>query len=1445
MALCNQLEKLETNPAATTIILQGATTELFSLGTDIERIGMLIQGKGIYEKADGQVRKLVLDYVREQYRLHHLIATYSKPIVTTMHGETRGSAWALAQHSNYNYASNNTRISLPEIHHHVTPIGGASYYLSRLSNGVGMWAALTGSEIKGVDAYWSGMASLYGSISDLRQLLPKEIGLVSANYNTSIDLHNDPIYQKAWKTLRDFRAENKLGYIQSNLSEDVSKEVFEEYVRLKRWYAYLVTGDKASAEIARSEDRFATEETGDLFDLNQGLEVHGGRGLGSGGSDHPGSYDRQPSFIAAERRARIGAVSAHAAAVFRGDEKDGLSKAPSPEMKRQLELIKKCFGGDAISGLNGTTTVKVSVTNTDSPSASSTSNATTLRLQHLAKLKSLGSTNIPGTWDTTLKMPIEKHIRESIAHLEFDRTDLENPVNISSSITIPSPSSSPSSPLQINSLESTNEVRGMTIAVREGVEMTWPTGQVSDQVVESILNRVFGAFPTIEGASSQALSAFKLHAEKRKLLLKVAVARVTASLHGLSPYSLTNDVWITTGRRLNRKLPLPGNGQPIIGPSGFTIPKVEETDVLEESGPHAPGGVFPMNPRLRTDPDGLYYDYRVDEDFWWPFTQGRWQGDVAFAGHADNLPIRPVNITSLVSAPVNYSDGAAISVSVLRNELLRLLNVSSRAGVDSIKSYINETAKYSDIAKNATKGDTSASASIMKLREETFGRDGLRVVSKRLNYLRKEEDGIEGSEEGGINNEFDVTIPGDQARRATTYVAWPQLSRILHNIRVTIYEGLCAQAFKTEVAVERRPSPQIIDELASLAVDTPWGLQALRSKAEETSSASTTLSSTDPAVQHARTLLNTWLSILRGAQPSKDEGIGPRFDPTAPFARLPAVRLDGNQKAELSKLTQEFAKWEAAAIGSLAGGAYVESIPGTTKGTNSPRYSLASTIDASTGVSRLTLVRTDIPSTTTTSTITATGTGSTGSSTSPKGVNRRTQPSTSIADMDIGEISKRLTDIRHQLHWRQDSFRGLPGSDSPTLSMMQQDNTARELRTTGTVDFGSIGRGTTSSASSTGQITGKPKIILDEQPIPDEVTSTKMERTSTSGPVWWDFDVVLKAFTDTTGHSVVGMFGLPATGNTLAAGAIVVDHFRKEADGRISLPQASSVTEIQQRLTDASNRKNGEDSATARLAGETLQTMNKVPTKVLERTRSIIAAAASQPLEECMKMEFRALARLFGLAPSSASLWDPIETVTSKTTKQKTSKTEKDKSIKNLHFTNRSAMRTHHEREQEQSQWERSLEAYLASGEGSGMFGDLFRRRYVYFKNPLGSQAFGETAHGILKEEAQAALKLGDRSAMAIAQDMVSTSPGSGTSSSRSGWSSRSRDQDMSDERVEGVAAQVAARRAIQYLGKGIIKVDENSSDETTTEGAQLTSIEETRFRSLAEGKSNIPTFLR
>jgi hypothetical protein len=1028
----------------------------------------------------------------------------------------------------------------------------------------------------------------------------------------------------------------------------------------------------------------------------------------------------------------------------------------------------------------------------------------------------------------------------------------------------------------------------MAKAVRDSLPAAFPAGTLDDRSADAVVAQVFGGGPKSAAGGDPSDPTRHLQevlARKRRLLLQVAVGRVAATVQGRSPYALVPRALVISARRLNRR-PLLRSSEGIPGPWNFTVPGVEDTLVLDEAGPYAPGGTFPHTPRLHSDPEGLFYDFR-EEDMWWPFTRGRWQGDVALGGSNDNLPIRPQNLDSLLPAPVNVADGAGAALAALRSEALRLLHVASRAGVEGLKAYTAEASRIARASTAAAKGDAAAAAAVAKVRETALGgADGLRAVSRRLARLRRDEDGIEGPEERGIGTEFDVAVPGDQAKRAAAFVAWPTLARSLTRMRVLVYEGMAAQAFRSSAGSNAdasssssssssgasRPDAATIEELAARAVDTPWGLALLREEAAPAAAAAAAgYSGPTPtaASNRALELLTAWTALLRGAQPGASQPNGGTYNfDRAPFATVPVLRLDAGARQALGDLARSFAQAEGAVLGAQTGGVYVEALPGTTT-PGGPRYTIGATADANTGVTRITLLRADVPSAAAAaaaaevaaapSPAPAPGASAAAAPAGASGADKRfivraaggsqqaqVQQQTqqqrtrkAPAEMDLDELARRLAEARASASHRTDAFRGTLGSDSPAVRALGEDGGAGASG--GAMNFGAVGRGF-QAGSGTGGIGRdgaaspaghrRPNIHArrDEQPIPTELATTREERSVAEGaPAWWDFDVVLRALTDASGHSVVGLFGLPATGNTLAAGALVVDHFRREADGRIAHPQARSVDEIRGRLGEVANNRlpdgsGAADGAAAAFARETLGALAKAPAGALEATHALIVAAAAKPLDECMKMEYRALARLLGVASSSpsSSLLAPLA----------------DPRLE-LTFPGReAAAKVHRQRAEEQAAWERALESYLASGEGAGVFGDLFRRRYVYFRQPLGSVAFGEgSGDRVVADEEKAARRAGDKSALAIAEDILGTSSqGVGSSWRRSagprGGPGR---RDEGADELEETAAVVAAKRALSYAAEGKVQV-----------ATSLSSAEEARFRSLSSvGGGSVPAFLR
>jgi hypothetical protein len=252
-------------------------------------------------------------------------------------------------------------------------------------------------------------------------------------------------------------------------------------------------------------------------------------------------------------------------------------------------------------------------------------------------------------------------------------------------------------------------------------------------------------------------------------------------------------------------------------------------------------------------------------------------------------------------------------------------------------------------------------------------------------------------------------------------------------------------------------------------------------------------------------------------------------------------------------------------------------------------------------------------------------------------------------------------------------------------------------------------------------------------------------------PSAWDFDVVLAALSGRgglhPGSGVAQLFDLPDTPMALEAGARVVSYFTAEAEGRApggtgAAGAPRSVQEIKERLAAVAAKRSGSragkgssssSAAQSSFAAETLARLEAQPAEALQRTHELLVRASSSPLSECMHMEFRATARLLGLEGgcSAASLWGPLGT---------------EDSELSLKRGRSGAAELAAARAREQSNWENALEHYLVSGEGKGVLGDLFRRRHVYFKDPLAEQPFdAQAAEEMLSEDARVRIAEGSR----------------------------------------------------------------------------------------------------
>jgi enoyl-CoA hydratase/carnithine racemase len=133
------------------IVLQGAGDKAFCAGGDIRALYQSFSDSG----------KLHHDFFVGEYSLDYLLHTYPKPYVALIDGITMGGGMGLAQGSTLRVVGERTRIAMPEVGIGLFPDVGASYFLSRLPGSLGPYLALTGVQVRGVDAVYARLADVF------------------------------------------------------------------------------------------------------------------------------------------------------------------------------------------------------------------------------------------------------------------------------------------------------------------------------------------------------------------------------------------------------------------------------------------------------------------------------------------------------------------------------------------------------------------------------------------------------------------------------------------------------------------------------------------------------------------------------------------------------------------------------------------------------------------------------------------------------------------------------------------------------------------------------------------------------------------------------------------------------------------------------------------------------------------------------------------------------------------------------------------------------------------------------------------------------------------------------------------------------------------------------------------------------------------------------------
>lgn len=140
---------------ANVLVIKGAGDRALCAGGDVATLAEQNKSRG----TQGQIESTA--YFSNEYRLDHLIATYSKPVISFMDGITMGGGVGLSAHAPFRIATERTVFAMPETTIGFFPDVGASFFLPRLNGHLGTYLGLTSDRVSGADAFYTGIATHY------------------------------------------------------------------------------------------------------------------------------------------------------------------------------------------------------------------------------------------------------------------------------------------------------------------------------------------------------------------------------------------------------------------------------------------------------------------------------------------------------------------------------------------------------------------------------------------------------------------------------------------------------------------------------------------------------------------------------------------------------------------------------------------------------------------------------------------------------------------------------------------------------------------------------------------------------------------------------------------------------------------------------------------------------------------------------------------------------------------------------------------------------------------------------------------------------------------------------------------------------------------------------------------------------------------------------------
>ncbi|WP_168703290.1 enoyl-CoA hydratase/isomerase family protein [Gordonia paraffinivorans] len=157
------LDGWATDDAVAAVVLYGAGERGLCAGGDIvaiHRDAAALSGNPDATDLDAE-NSPSAKFWFDEYRLNAAISRFPKKYVAIMDGIVMGGGVGVSAHGNTRVVTDRTRLAMPEVGIGFVPDVGGTHLLSRVPDGLGLYAGLTAAHLSGADAIAMGLADHY------------------------------------------------------------------------------------------------------------------------------------------------------------------------------------------------------------------------------------------------------------------------------------------------------------------------------------------------------------------------------------------------------------------------------------------------------------------------------------------------------------------------------------------------------------------------------------------------------------------------------------------------------------------------------------------------------------------------------------------------------------------------------------------------------------------------------------------------------------------------------------------------------------------------------------------------------------------------------------------------------------------------------------------------------------------------------------------------------------------------------------------------------------------------------------------------------------------------------------------------------------------------------------------------------------------------------------